>query len=281
VTADAVSGGAISATGQHDVITVARRGSTFELWVNGALVDSTAVNAASGSLSGGKMRTGQRFAAGQNWFGSISSIMLDANYAPTEAEITALHADLAAIHSGENADFSYGRLVYDGTDDYQEAVDPDADLAITGDLTILSAFNSAKASTDTLVSSGSDNSTNSAYGARRAWSGEAELAQADAATSEIETTSTFAIPVGSDAVLSWARVGAAVTFAQDVQTVEAETFSTVTAPTAGSSPETIVGAAIGGGTSWEGSILQLAVIDRALSTGLLLHAERALGEKIE
>jgi hypothetical protein len=69
----------------------------------------------------------------------------------------------------------------------------------------------------------------------------------------------------------------------DVSTIDTDTFTTVTSPTAGSAPETKVGISVDelASVAMDGSILQLAIIDRALSTGLLLHAERALQEKIE
>jgi hypothetical protein len=87
------------------VVSGIRRSSTIELWIDGRLVDSSSIANATTSLSGGVATHGisRPLGSAQAAEGQISSIMLDANYAPTAEQIREQHAILRAWHS-EDAD---------------------------------------------------------------------------------------------------------------------------------------------------------------------------------
>jgi hypothetical protein len=105
------------------------------------------------------------------------------------------------------------------------------------------------------------------------------LQQADAGATETETT-TATVTEGADVVVGFTRDGADVVF-EVGDTAEAETFATVTTPTAGTSPEYKVGVSVDSTSGpYQGAILAGIKVDRAITTGQFAHIKRALTELI-
>jgi len=168
---------------------------------------------------------------------------------------------------------------FDGVDDFFEAVDPDDDLAITGDLTIVYAGKETSISDGALyIASSGDREDELAWGFRESGGGMGFVV-GDGASLETWTTDTTPISAGTDSVYSARREGGDVVQAIDVTDVSADTLNLT--EDAGASPETVVGRrASSDSLYFDGAIKQLLIADRALSTGLLLHMERAIQEKI-
>lgn len=267
--------------GQLYALSAVRRGDQLEIWVDGQMMDSQLISAATGTLSGGAMRHGVRLNGSQAQGGSIGSIMLDTSgYAPTADEIASMHADLDAIYNRTADSYVFASLEFDGGDDYFEAVDPDGDLAITGDVTIVAAARYESLSgNEYLVASGDPSSINTdeAYAALVSTNnGRLGLRQADGASNENKKMTSAALALNDTSTVSIVRQGADVTLAVDVQDPETKTFATVTAPTAGASPQTIVGAIEDGSFNFAGSYYGLAIYDGALPTGQVVVLESAM-----
>lgn len=170
-----------------------------------------------------------------------------------------------------------GALRFDGTSDFLQAIDPDGDLAITGDLTVISACASSNlAAPNVIVSSGTTPANlDTAFQQYLDTSGNLTFFQADASAQEAETIAS-GITARSVAVLSDIRSGASVTHGALVKSVETDTFSGVTTPTAGATPATRIGVdSAATGSYFAGDIYGLLIIDRALTTGLTVMLERA------
>ena len=269
---------------EMDVITLARRGAAIELWQNGSKVSEGF--AASGSYSGAAGQiwtTGSRFGGSVPWPGEIGTIRFDTSgYAPTADEIASLHADLAQIYSGVEGSYQFAKVVFDGTDDYFEAIDPDGDLAITGDVTIVAAVTPDNVSGAKIFASA--RSSTSAVAPWVFWLNNTHLSwvQGDGVDAPTRTgTSVTELSSGETAIVSGIRTGAEITFAKDISAVEtAVQFNSAVPPTSDSNVSVEVGSQVGGSAPHDGTFSGLAIIDGALPTGQIVHMERALREHI-
>lgn len=172
-------------------------------------------------------------------------------------------------------------LVFDGTNDYYVATDASDDLVMTGDTTELWAVTPATSASDRVISSAGDSTvaTDTASVFSINGSDQLSLQQADASNTETEATA-ITVTEGSVNVVSFVRDGASVVFGIGADEVETETFATVTSPTAGSSLAFSVGISVDQSSgAYDGSVQAGLKVDRALATGLTVHAIRALTEK--
>ena len=186
-----------------------------------------------------------------------------------------LYNPLRQTTPGEQPTRQTAGASFDGGDDNLVAVDPDGDLAITGDVTIIATLTPSTVSGGgVIVGSGDDASSTADVAFLLYRSGtNLTLRQADASASEEEVaTSVFALD--QQTTLSVVREGADVVFGADGVITNA-TFSTVTAPTAGSSPKTILGENLTGGTAFAGSKQALAIFGGAIPPGQLVVLEAA------